>query len=98
MPQKELDADRPAPSQRREAILQDVVSARIAERPQLAEQSRSRNPIRRAGLYSLVDVMFIGVKLARSRFTPVTLQPVASQTASTVSGDTSSIPVISRIL
>ena len=35
----------------REVILQDAVPARIAERPQLAQQHRRRNPFRRCGLY-----------------------------------------------
>jgi hypothetical protein len=52
-------------------ILQDAVPAEIAERPQFAQQHCRRNPVRRGGLYSLIDVMLIGVKLARSRFTLV---------------------------
>ena len=69
-------------SQRREVILQDAVAARIAERPQLAQQHRRRNPVRRGGLHSLIDVMLVGVELARSRFTLVPRQSFAPQIAS----------------
>ncbi|SRR6266851_7442757 len=67
---------------RREVILQDAVSAQIAERPHLTQQHCRRNPIRRGGLYSLADVMLVGVELARSRFTRVARQPFAPQIAS----------------
>ena len=41
--------------------------ARIAECPQLAQQHRRRNPIRRGGLYSLIYVLLVGVELAEGR-------------------------------
>src|ERR1700685_2397414 len=58
-------------SQRRQVILEDAVSARITEAPQFTQQHGRRNPVWRGGLYPFFEVMLVGIKLARSRFTLV---------------------------